>query len=324
MSALPGLALILAFSLTYSTRGPLGSAGHLPKICYLFSYFTGNGEDGLHLLWSKDSLHWETLGAGKSFLRPEVGESKLMRDPCILQGSDGTFHMVWTTAWAGKTIGYASSRDLVQWSEQKAIPVMGHEPDAQNCWAPEVIFDDKAGHFLILWSTTILGRFPETALSGSRPDRNHRIYSTTTRDFASFSPTRLHYDAGFNVIDATLVREGKAWLMFLKNETEKPKAEKNIRLVRAAAPSGPFSDVSAPITGSYWAEGPTAIKVGDYWQVYFDKYRERRYGMVRSRDLENWEDWSDKVSLPDGVRHGTVFAVPAKIVEKLLEVEQRG
>jgi len=188
-------------------------------------------------------------------------------------------------------------------------------------WAPEVIFDEKAGHFLIFWSTTITGRFPETALSGSRSDRNHRIYSTTTRDFASFTPVRLHYDAGFNVVDATLLRDGDAWLMFLKNETEKPEPEKNIRLVRAASPSGPFSPVSPPSTGAYWAEGPTAIKVGDYWQVYFDKYRERRYGMVRSRDLVNWKDCSDKVSFPDGVRHGTVLAVSSKIVAKLMATE---
>ncbi|MFB3902605.1 MAG: hypothetical protein ACE15E_04075 [Acidobacteriota bacterium] len=70
-----------------------------------------------------------------------------------------------------------------------------------------------------------------------------------------------------------------------QERTEKPKPEKNIRLVRPTGPAGPFSAPSLPITGNYWAEGPTAIKVGEFWQVYFDKYRERRYGMVRSRRL---------------------------------------
>jgi len=36
---------------------------------------------------------------------------------------------------------------------------------------------------------------------------NHRIYGTTTRDFWTFSPTRLFYEPGFNVIDATIVRD---------------------------------------------------------------------------------------------------------------------
>ena len=55
-----------------------------------------------------------------------------MRDPSICQAPDGTFHMVWTSSWTDRIIGYASSRDLIHWSEQQAIPVMMHEPEAHN------------------------------------------------------------------------------------------------------------------------------------------------------------------------------------------------
>ncbi|GAB5555483.1 MAG: hypothetical protein Sapg2KO_50740 [Saprospiraceae bacterium] len=48
---------------------------------YLFSYFKGNGEDGLHLASSEDGLKWETLNDDKSFLEPNIGQDKLMRDP---------------------------------------------------------------------------------------------------------------------------------------------------------------------------------------------------------------------------------------------------
>lgn len=151
----------------------------VPETAYLFSYFIGNGEDGLHLAWSGDGLKWEALNGGRSFLKPEVGESKLMRDPCLLRGPDGTFHMVWTTSWNGKTIGYANSKDLIAWSPQQAIPVMAHETNALNCWAPEVVWDDKRQHFLIFWATTIPGRFPET--DGKGDDKyNHRMYCTTS------------------------------------------------------------------------------------------------------------------------------------------------
>ena len=64
---------------------------------YLFSSFRGNGEDGLHLAYSRDGLIWTALKDDKSFLKPMIG-GKLMRDPCIIQGPDGTFHMVWTTS----------------------------------------------------------------------------------------------------------------------------------------------------------------------------------------------------------------------------------
>ncbi len=310
--ALACWAAIAIAALSQSPEAPL------PDTCYLFSYFLGDGEDGLHLAWSRDGLKWDVLNNGRSYLVPQVGESKLMRDPCVLQGPDGQFHLVWTTSWEGKTIGHASSRDLVKWSEQKAVPVMAHEPDARNCWAPEIIYDPQKQHYLIFWSTTITGRFPETALSGSRPDRNHRIYSTTTRDFDAFTPTRLHYDGGYNVIDATMIRGDDGWLMFVKNETEKPIPEKNIRLIRTPAPDGPFPRPSLPITGDYWAEGPSAVRIGDRYHVFFDKYRERRYGCVRSSNLETWEDVSAEVAFPDGARHGTVLPVRRRVVELLL------
>src|ERR1051326_1924546 len=149
---------------------------------------------------------------------------------------------------------------------------MAHEPDAQNCWAPEIIWDPAKQHYLIFWSTTILGRFPDTAMSNKRPERNHRIYATTTTDFEKFGPTKLLYGGAFNVIDATLVPNGDEWLMFVKNETAQPQVEKNIRMIRGATPEGPWSAPSPKITGNYWAEGPTALKVGDEWRVYFDKH----------------------------------------------------
>jgi hypothetical protein len=134
---------------------------------YLFTYFIGNGEDGLHLAWSKDGYKWDALKGGKSFLTPVVGESKLMRDPCVVRGPDGTFHMVWTTAWWGKTIGYASSKDLINWSEQQAVPVMAHEPAAKNCWAPEIVWDARREEFLIFWATTITNHFSRPRSAGT-------------------------------------------------------------------------------------------------------------------------------------------------------------
>ena len=53
-----------------------------------------------------------------------------------------------------------------------------HEPEAQNCWAPEIVWDDAKQHYLIFWSTTILGRFPGTAMSNKRPERMSEIQSS--------------------------------------------------------------------------------------------------------------------------------------------------
>lgn len=242
---------------------------------FLFSYFTGNGEDGLHLAYSEDGYEWKSLNGNKTFLKPTAGKDKLMRDPCIIQGPKGKFHMVWTVSWNEKVIGYASSEDLIHWSEQQEIPVMVHEEEAKNSWAPEIFFDPKSKKYIIIWSTTIPGRFPEGEKTGDSK-YNHRMYYVTTRDFKKFSNTKLFFEQGFNVIDGTLAHNGEDYLLFLKDETRYP-PEKNIRVTSSKNLTKGYAPVSKPITGNYWAEGPTVLKNGDYWWVYFDQYRRKKW-----------------------------------------------
>ena len=282
----------------------------------LFSYFINNGEDGLHFAYSDDAHKWTVLKNGKSFLKPLTGKDKLMRDPCIVKGGDGIYHMVWTVSWNEKGIGYASSKDLVHWSSQQYLPVMEFEKEALNCWAPEIYYDAPSRTYMIYWATSIPGRFAagDTAGDGKY---NHRIYFVTTNDFKSFSRAAVLYDQGFNVIDATIAKEGSSYLMFLKNETLKPVAEKNIRIARSKFLSHDYSLPSMPITGNYWAEGPTAIKWKGEWIVYFDKYTQHTYGAVSSHDLATWKDISADVSFPESARHGTVLKISAKELEDL-------
>jgi hypothetical protein len=281
---------------------------------YLFTYFVDNGQDGLHLAWSEDGYHWQSLGGGKSFLQPLVGNARLMRDPCVTRGPDGVYHMVWTSGWAENNIGSASTRDFINWSAQQEIPVMAHEPAVRNTWAPEVVWDAQRREFLIFWASTVPGRFAATAGS-SENELNHRIYSTTTRDWRRFTPTQLFYDPGFSVIDATLLHVEDGWRLIVKDETSKP-PKKHLRMARGDSPAGPWHDLSPPFTRD-WVEGPTAIKVGDDYLVYFDVYKEQHYGAVRSRDLLTWEDVTDKISLPAGVRHGTIIKVPRALIARL-------
>src|SRR4029078_11454775 len=118
-----------------------------------------NGEDGLHLAWSHDGYTWERLNDGKSYLAPTAGKSKLLRDPCVVRGRDGTFHLVWASGWNENNVGYASTKDFIRWSAQKEVPVMAHEPRVRNCWAPEIAYDATRNEFIIFWASTIPGRF---------------------------------------------------------------------------------------------------------------------------------------------------------------------
>jgi hypothetical protein len=293
---------------------------------YLFAYFVGNGEDGLHLLHSTDGITWQKVAGGRSLLKPEVGRDRLMRDPAVVTGPDGTFHMVWTVSWGERAIGYSSSQDLIIWTPQRFLPVMEHEPTARNCWAPEAFYDAGTKQFIICWATTIPGKFPDTdgqiRRDANDPGYDHRMYYVTTPDFEELSEAKLFYDHGFNVIDATLIQDNERYAMILKDETDRPhKPEKNLRVALADKALGPYGPPSAPITGKYWAEGPTAIKIGEKWHVYFDKYTEHKYGLVTSRDLKEWTDESDKLRMPNGVRHGTAFQVTPEVAEGVLKLD---
>jgi hypothetical protein len=313
--AVTSLCLVSTF-LAAGSLPPCGQtpAGGRPETVLLFTSFRDNGQDGLHLMWSEDGYAWQVLGSDRSFLTPQVG-GKLMRDPQIAVGPDGAYHLVWTTAWEKYGVGYASSRDLIHWSDQKLLDVMKNEPETRNVWAPELFFDGGKNQFLLFWSSTIPGRFPETEKSGDG-GRNHRIYFATTRDFRELASARLFYNPGFNCIDATIVQDGQRFLMILKDETRYPPA-KNLRVASAPAPDGPYGPASMPITGDYWAEGPTAIRIGDRCFVYFDRYREGRYGLVTSQDLVSWIDETERLQCPKGHRHGSVLRIPRALLAGL-------
>lgn len=309
--------VLLIFLILFVVTSCKQASGDYDANPFIFSYFMGNGEDGLHLAYSHDGLKWEALNNGQSLLKPQVGKDRLMRDPSIVQDDNGVFHMVWTTGWWDQHIGYASSKDLINWSDQRTIPVMYDEPGTRNCWAPELYYDNKSRLFYIVWASTIPGRFPENPTSESEKGLNHRQYYVTTKDFDTFSEAELFFDPGFSVIDAAIIKKDDLYWMIVKNENSAP-PEKNLRVVFTDDLANGFpADVSENISGEQWAEGPSPILIGEYVYVYFDKYRDKRYGAIRSIDGKVWEDVSEQIEFPSGTRHGTAFRITEDEFERL-------
>jgi beta-xylosidase len=208
----------------------------------------------------------------------------------------------------------------MNWTEQQFVPVMGDQAAARNCWAPEITWDPDGEQYVIYWATTITGRFSETANSGD-DGWNHRMYCTSTRDFETYTPTSLFYEPGFNVIDATIVGGENDYVMILKDETRNPPA-KNLRIATSDKVTGPWSAASSPFTPrGVWVEGPSILKVGESWIVYYDEYRRHRYGGMKTTDFEQWEDISESLSFPKGTRHGTAFTVSKDVLKALLDAE---
>jgi hypothetical protein len=297
---------------------------------YLFSYFTRNGEDGLHLAFSPDSgTTWLALNGGKSLIGPAVSgkgvgwqswntTAALMRDPCVLRGPDGMFHLVWTISWTDNAIGIAHSRDLIHWSKQERVPVMAHEPDVLNTWAPELYYDAANNQFLIFWASSIPGRFPvsdSVAQTTSRGRADHRLYYVTTKDFHTYSKTALLYDGGFAAIDGTITRIGDTYYLVMKDETFYPE-KRNLRVATAGNATGPYGPASPSFTDLH-TEGPSILHAGEWWYVYYDEYTRGHYGAVRTKDFVHFEPYRDSLRTPRGIRHGSAFLAPQSVLRGL-------
>jgi signal transduction histidine kinase len=267
----------------------------LPDHCYVFGYFAATGEPGLRLAYSLNGYRWDGLNRGDVVLKPEVGE-KIFRDPALFRAADGTFHLVWTAGWASNYIGYASSRDLIHWSEQTAIPVMASEPGTVNCWAPDIFWDERKAEFMLLWTSTVASR-PET-----RPI-NNRIYFATTKDFKTFSPPQVLYAPGPSIKDATLIQErGRFYLLFREDRAER------LRMVVADHPEGPFR-AAGDVTPIERAWGPISFRRGDQRFVLFQNAAANRIFGVKTSDLEHWEEISGGLILPFGSGQGAVVEI---------------
>lgn len=291
---------------------------------FLLSYFVDNGQSGVFLATSDDGFHFKPLlEPNIPIMKSELGTDKVSRDPCIMFGADRQWHMTWTSGWWERTIGLAHSKDLVHWTQQY-VPAMVDIPQALNAWAPEMTYDRETQKYVIYWSSTWKGRFASTARSDGdlAPDGeplNHRFFFTTTTDFKTFSPSRLLWDPKFNCIDLTMLHTRDGWIAFGKNETRAPQPAKYLFSATAPSPYGPFHIVNKRITGDYWAEGPTVVRLEGKVRVYFDRYTEGKWGAVESSDLINWTDVSDKLDMVPGARHGTIIATRKDFVDRIRE-----
>ena len=307
-TGLPVLAAAAALLVTASCATRPSANAVQPDSAYLFTSFRDADQKFLRFLYSFDGYHWTNVSG--TFLAANVGMSKQFRDPSLVRGPDGVFHLVWTAGWHGdQGFGYAESKDLIHWSEQRFVPMMTNEPTTVNVWAPEIFFDD--GQFIIVWASTIPGRFPDKL---EKPDNNHRLYLTTTRDFTNFTPAKLYFDPGFSVIDGFVLRVGSRFIL-LNKDNSRPNL--NLRVACADSPLGPWADESEPFTQKF-TEGPCALKVGADWLIYFDAYREKIYGAVKTRDFKIFADVTKEVSFPVLHKHGTAIQVPREILNGLL------
>jgi hypothetical protein len=271
-----------------------------PATPHALAYFTGEGTDGLHLALSTDGLSWRPVAGGRGLFHAGVGDENLMRDPFILPAADGAgFHLLWTTGWRGRSLGYAFSSDLVHWTAARALPVAATLPDAENVWAPEAVSDPATGEILVYFATRQPSRYD-----------GHRMLAIRTRDFVHFTGPELFYDPGHSVIDAHLVPDParRRWVMIAKDERP---GRKHLFTATAPTPSGPWSAPS-PARSETLCEGATTIRVPAGWIILYDAYGTDRTRAFLSPDLDLFQPADEALDLsgfPARIRHPTAFPI---------------
>lgn len=282
------------------------------KEYFVSSSFYEPATEGLRFIYSSDGVQWSQIPG--IWLHPQVGTQKVMRDPSIVKGPNGVYHLVWTTSWKGDVgFGYAYSSDLIHWSEQKHIPVMAFDSSTVNVWAPELFYDDTQQEFIVIWASTIPYKF-EKGIEDEY--NNHRLYYVRTPDFKQFSEVKLFYDPGFSAIDATVVKRGDNDYVNVFKDNTRP--NRNLRVAFGRSPTGPWSVPSEAFTDSF-TEGPTVLKNDEHYLIYYDSYQKMIFGAAKTTDFIQFVDITDSISVPAKHKHGTIFKAPKRLVDALLK-----
>ncbi|HSH96383.1 MAG TPA: glycoside hydrolase family 43 protein, partial [Roseimicrobium sp.] len=189
---------------------------------YLFVTFAGEETpltEQIYFGLSRDGRTWQALNAAKPVLVSPIGE-KGVRDPFIIRSPDSKKAYLIATdlsinlnpGWkrasqaGSQSIVVWESSDLVTWSEPRLVKISAD--DAGCTWAPEAIYDEKTGDYLVYWSS----------YSKSDNFAKSRIWAARTNDFVTFSKPFIYMERGYAIIDTSIVRDQGRYYRFTKHQ----------------------------------------------------------------------------------------------------------
>jgi sucrose-6-phosphate hydrolase SacC (GH32 family) len=310
---------------------PAPAAPSYPDLLLVhFTSDTANGEQ-IYFATSEDGYRFTDLNGSRPVLVSNVGD-KGVRDPSIIRSAKGDkFYILatdlrmangrgWDAAMhhASTAIVIWESSDLVNWSAPRLVDIAGAIPQAGCAWAPEAIYDEESGDYIVFWTT----------ISPAGGVDKPRIYYSRTRDFATFTPAQLYIDrpGPAGLIDTQIVK------------IDDPTAP--YRYVRASGDGQLTLEGSQSILGDWTVlgdlrpigltgkdvEGPILFKLPQpgQWALWVDQYRTRGgYLALETGDLAHPETFkrADPARVAYGAskkRHGSVLNISAEEYRRLL------
>lgn len=289
---------------------------------YLFVYFTDNTVEGENIFfaYSEDGLHFHELNHGKPILTSKFGE-KGLRDPFLLRSVQGdTFYLVATDLSIGRngdwrraqregssSIMVWESSDLIHWSEQRMVTIA--RADAGCAWAPEFIYDEERGAYMVFWASKV----------AEDNYAKQRLYCAWTKDFVTFSEPQLYIDRERDTIDTSIIKYKGDYYRMTKDERQS-----NIILETSSELNGTWTMVDAPVLNEQQGvEGPEFYRINgsDQVCVIVDQYGRKGYYPLITEDLSSGQFRmleKEEYSLPYS-RHGSVISITGEELNRLKE-----
>ncbi|SFV08427.1 glycoside hydrolase family 43 protein [Pseudoduganella namucuonensis] len=303
-----------------------------PHTGYLLVHFTSEVADGeqIYFSTSTDGLHWRDLNDSRPVLVSDIGE-KGVRDPAIVRSANGDKFYILATdlriesgkGWdaavhrGSTSLIIFESTDLLNWSAPRKVDIAGGIPGAGCAWAPEAIYDDSTGEYIVYWATT-------SPLNGID---KARIYYSTTRDFVSFTPARLYIDrpGKADIIDTQIVKmddSAGGYKYYRASGDGQITLEGSQKILGEWTTIGDLRSVG--LTGKQ-VEGPILYKFNgtDQWALWVDQYAAGKgYLSLVSSDLSRAENF--RILSPaeysmgkSKKRHGSILSVSAREYQAL-------
>ncbi|UUF13692.1 MULTISPECIES: family 43 glycosylhydrolase [Flavobacterium] len=313
---------IFNFLQAQNTKGIPPVIAEKDLTAYLFVYFTGNSveEEAVRFAVSADGYHYYHLNDNKPVLDSKIISSTGgVRDPHILRGDDGkTFYMVLTDMTSSK--GWDSNRamvllkstDLVNWKSSVVniqTAFSGNE-NLKRVWAPQTIYDAKAGKYLIYFSLQYAGG----------PDKIYYAYAN--KDFTALeSASKLLFvpKSERACIDGDIIEKDGVYHLFYKTETET---------------AGIKVATTTDLTSGNWiendnylqqtkdgVEGSSVFKLNnsDEYILMYDVYTKGKYQFTKTKDLENFTVIDNDISMDFNPRHGTILPITRSELKRITD-----
>lgn len=309
---------------------------------YLYAYFSGDesrmDDQQIYFALSKDGITWSDLNENNPVLTSALGD-KSVRDPYIIRSAEGDrFYLIatdldirngrygnqwWTSRDGSKDLIIWESRDLVNWTNHRAVDV-GSSIQADHVWAPEAIYDEITGEYLVYWSSSVKTDQYEKS----------RIYVAKTRDFYTFTEPEVYSDDPNGNIDASILKVGQKYYRLIKDDREAyvtlESADQLLSYGDGEKNRGSvFKKIKNTELESYkgYYEGPTMFRFQNEnkWCALVDEYGGAKRGYIpfisedigAENSLHLMKD--DTYLMPTGAKHGTVIPVTQEEFDALQE-----